>query len=879
MGLCLTVIIGIGCGYEPAEVSGGLFGLATGSGLTVSPLTLDFGADAEELPLKLLNASTRAMRYSVYSDSSGFSTDVTGGYVGAEVTEVTVRFDREELASGTHTARLVVAAESEVVAEVVAIGTVSQAMGADGAPALAVSPRELDFCLVTTTAVLTVQNSGGGTLSYSADADVAWAQVSPRTGSSSGEADEILVTVDPTGLAAGEHFGTITVATADGQVAEVAARLLIAALHSDAELLAFGTDSCELELALWPTGGAALEYVITPQDDWVTVSPSAGVAGRGGETVFVSVDRERLPYGNHGSVLHISSPQALARQVVVTLTNVESPWPGFVVMTSDNRIHHYSGAQNYSDALVLADVQLVGDDQWELSLVSRTGTIKQVWFPWHQYRYALNDDDSDDVLYYPYRTGVAQLSNSLSDEWDGLLYPGQTYAPLCAIADKTEARMIAATNWPPRQAMPRYARGRMHILYVGYLQSGVTHKYGAIVATASGDETDGDIPWHSVVDKYKAWLKSNMLAEGLYPLDYPEAMRTVNGFLEVRLETYAQFDVSSLAALYAAVRDDFPWIQCWGQMSNYQRSPGDGRYDWPVPPLEPGEETGCCLVVPAMHPRYIPDLPDFADAVVADGGLIGYYARPSEPYRFLDGSDPEYLAEFLAWLAQNEADGANAFYLDTVGGLRYGDPLIMAEQFYTTFPAMTVIEFPVDLYPVAFLISGSLWGGESWPTMPGQTPDGFGDEYVRATFPRFGRYLMDDRIMFLGGANGDWMFWSQVRGHNCWTERQVFLLGAKFDAPAYINGQPDYYNPVSSAVRQIIDEWNRVGWWAREPVYLDRAGISQLPDQVDVRRFEDKNGVTLLVVDNWFERSNVSFRFDGTEIAVPEQQLRIIEIP
>jgi len=57
----------------------------------------------------------------------------------------------------------------------------------------------------------TVRNSGGGTLNYAISDDAAWLDVSPESGTSSGEADAISIVYNPTGLAIGDHSATITV--------------------------------------------------------------------------------------------------------------------------------------------------------------------------------------------------------------------------------------------------------------------------------------------------------------------------------------------------------------------------------------------------------------------------------------------------------------------------------------------------------------------------------------------------------------------------------------------------------------------------------------------------------------------------------------------
>jgi len=57
-----------------------------------------------------------------------------------------------------------------------------------------------------------VRNSGGGTLSYSISDNATWLSCSPTSGSSTGEQDTVTVRYATSGLAAGTHTATITIA-------------------------------------------------------------------------------------------------------------------------------------------------------------------------------------------------------------------------------------------------------------------------------------------------------------------------------------------------------------------------------------------------------------------------------------------------------------------------------------------------------------------------------------------------------------------------------------------------------------------------------------------------------------------------------------------
>src|SRR5262249_54072716 len=256
-----------------------------------------------------------------------------------------------------------------------------------------------------------------------------------------------------------------------------------------------------------------------------------------------------------------------------------------------------------------------------------------------------------------------------------------------------------------------------------------------------------------------------------------------------------------------------------------------------------------------------------------------FYARPRMPYGPLaiaGAGDTVDFAFLRDWLARNRSEyHANAYYIDVIGHRYFGDPLRVASFLkYEQDPA-TVIEYPVDIYPATCLVSGSLGGGD-WEGGPGRTSAELGSGLTHTTFPSFGRYLLDDRVLFLGECNGDGRWWGP--GAEYWTERQAFLLGAKFDAihPTE-NDRPD--GPEDQALALAIAARDRSGWWERAPVYLDRQGLGSVPSGVDVRHYRGHSGESLLVVDNWYQRSGLSVTLDGRPVALSDERLAIVVLP
>jgi hypothetical protein len=530
------------------------------------------------------------------------------------------------------------------------------------------------------------------------------------------------------------------------------------------------------------------------------------------------------------------------------------------------RQYRFDASTRIADDLLDATVTMVGLDEWELDLTPKRVAISRVWFPWEPEQTTSVPDLDAAIVYYPRLLGVAVKASLLTEwGWQGGPYPGECYAPLTVVADPTAARMVAATNWPPRRVTPMYSLGRIGLRYDEHLGVGARSSYRALIVQTGGWR--GAQPWQTALDRYKDWLQARVREAGLLP-SHPLWIREIHGWLNLQLQNMAMWDAARVKAVWARWKQQLPWIQFWGQMSAYYQR------DLTFP-----EETGCCLDKSAMHARYKPELPRLA-AAIAREGRVGFYARPmshSPPLVEPVGSSPTPAYAFLRdWLERNRSEyGANAFYIDVLGGRDFGDPYHLATLLKESVDSGTVIERTVDVYPTAALMSGALGGG-IWQGGPGRTNPDLHGGLTRTTFPAFGRYLLSDRIIFLGESNGDGRWWGPKADY--WTERQAFLLGAKFDVvhPTE-NGLPD--GPEDRALALAIAARDRAGWWRRNPEYLDRRGLGRVPDEIDVRRYRGRDGEHLLVVDNWSRKQGLRIEVDGRPVDLPGDALSVVVLP
>jgi hypothetical protein len=594
-----------------------------------------------------------------------------------------------------------------------------------------------------------------------------------------------------------------------------------------------------------------------------------------------------MPFWYHATmklfVVLLSLVSVLFSGVELAERQAATKVPDFAVVTADSRrVHVFSpadhtniGANRYviDDPVLRARVSAQPGSQWRLEILQAKQELRTVYFPYQQQRDALDQDIRDDLFYYPHLLGITEKAVARNTDWAwwGMVYPGPAFAPFVIVGDSDDARIVAATNWPPKTVSPLYAAQRMVLRYDTPVPAGTSAVFQALIKDVKGDPARKIAPWQMAVDSYRQWLANHVPAPS-----YPEWMWKGQGFLNVQLQNRRHYDISSIKTTWDKWKTTYPWILFWGQMSDYAE--------------------GCCSLEQDIHERYRPSLIQFVRAdVVGAGYRAGYYAVPQSGAsgtadRALEtGQGRAWLQQ---WLRNNARYGANTFYVDTLGRGYWGEPKTMRGLFTQgVLSPDTLIEGVVDIYPSASLVSGSLVGTTGFCGAPYKQPK----DSPKTTFARLGRYLLNDRLVYLGESNTDYMFWGASKNWEksdfnakcsyssyceqqglCehWTEVQAFLLGAKLDVQ-----HPDN-NP---ALDEIIRERQRVGWWGRQPIYLDTKGLDlrQLPadSKVEVRRFKDRSGVDLLVISNPRQLTQLTVGLNGFTYRVPNKRIAIMVLP
>lgn len=129
----------------------------------------------------------------------------TSGVSNGEQDPITVTVDTTGLDIGVHTAAILIQSSAGDGYFDVALNVIQH-----GDPTLAYYPQSYHFGYLpegtVDSTVFDIWNTGVGTLSYTLTWDETWVDVSPTSGSSTGEHDPITVTIDTTGFEAGSSY-------------------------------------------------------------------------------------------------------------------------------------------------------------------------------------------------------------------------------------------------------------------------------------------------------------------------------------------------------------------------------------------------------------------------------------------------------------------------------------------------------------------------------------------------------------------------------------------------------------------------------------------------------------------------------------------------
>ena len=214
---------------------------------------------------------------------------------------------------------------------------------------------------------VSITNTGGGTLTWSATSGSSWLMVSPSSGVGAGT---LTLSVNPAGLTAQTYNGAITFsasgATNSPQTISVILTvdpapqpsLALSASQASFSLTFGGSTPASQAVNIMNAGGGLFTWSATSGSSWLTVSPSSGV---GAGTLMLGINPAGLTAQTYNGAITVTAPGAAnsPRTISVTLTVSAAPPPPVTVSGVANAASWTGGAIAPGELVVIGGAMLV----------------------------------------------------------------------------------------------------------------------------------------------------------------------------------------------------------------------------------------------------------------------------------------------------------------------------------------------------------------------------------------------------------------------------------------------------------------------------------------------------------------------------------------
>jgi len=176
--------------------------------------------------------------------------------------------------------------------------------------------------------VFKISNSGAGKLYYQISVDQDWINLSPTSGESDGEWDEIEVSVNISNLSHGNYQGQVSISAEDipDGLQVVTVHLTVLGPTVGLDTASFSFEGIKGESNPSPkvfkirnSGKGTLKYQISDNKEWLNVSPASGESDGEWDEIEVSVDISSLSRGSYEGKLMITAENASNSPQVITV--------------------------------------------------------------------------------------------------------------------------------------------------------------------------------------------------------------------------------------------------------------------------------------------------------------------------------------------------------------------------------------------------------------------------------------------------------------------------------------------------------------------------------------------------------------------------------
>lgn len=305
-----------------------------------SPTSLSFaatqgGANPATQTLTISNTGNGTLNWNASDNAAWLTLSPASGTGNGSVT---LSVTTGTLAAGSYSGLITLSATGATTVTVPMTLTVT---AAPVPPAIGASPISLSFAAQQgggnpIAQTVSISNTGGGTLSWSASPNTTWLAVSPASGTGNGA-----VTVSATTgiLTAGSYTGDITLSATGASSMTVPVTFTVTAVPTislSPTSLTYtatqgGTNPASQTVALTNAGGA-VNWTVSDSASWLSVSPTSGSSSS--STLTAAVNTSGLAAGIYNGTVTVSATGSSSQTVAVTLT-VSAPTTSSATLTWD----------------------------------------------------------------------------------------------------------------------------------------------------------------------------------------------------------------------------------------------------------------------------------------------------------------------------------------------------------------------------------------------------------------------------------------------------------------------------------------------------------------------------------------------------------------
>jgi hypothetical protein len=340
----------------------------------------EIGPNPAPQTLKVKNDGIQSLTYSISPSVNWLAISPASGTSTGQINEHAVSIDKTGLAAKQEAYTATITVTSSSACNSPQAVSVQFKLSKEPPPEISANPRQLSFIASTGGAnpspqIVKVKNSGQGTLNYSITDDAAWLEVSPASGSSTGGENSHSVSVKTSGLGTGAYTANITIsdpnAANNPQVISVTLQIgtalppMISVTPLDLLFSAQrgGANPPQQRIRIRNAGQQTLNYALTYDAAWMTVSPTSGSSTGQENSHYVSVNIAGLAKGTYTGRITISSPNAAnspqVANVALEIAEVQPPPTNNDISVSCSPSSAQTGATIDVPIAILGNTQLI----------------------------------------------------------------------------------------------------------------------------------------------------------------------------------------------------------------------------------------------------------------------------------------------------------------------------------------------------------------------------------------------------------------------------------------------------------------------------------------------------------------------------------------